>query len=871
MKKLMVTLFVALFCVVGMNAQTIVNVTGNITANTTWYSSRIYILEPGFHYVTNNATLTVQAGTLIKSTGGALVVTRGAKLNAIGTQTRPIVFTSNQPAGQRNPGDWGGILLLGRAPINDPAGQRLAEGGIDPTLGLYGGVDPADNSGSLQFVRIEFAGVPFQPNNETNGLTMGGVGTGTTINNIQVSFGGDDAFEWFGGTVNCRNLVAHRNLDDDMDADYGFSGNVQFGVVVRDPAIADVSRSNGFEVDNDATGSTNSPFTDANFSNFTFFGPQQTNGQAGINANYGRALHLRRSNKVDIFNSVFAGYPTGFLIDGINTCNYYQSGDLKLNNCILAGMAANYAVAAAPAGFTTGTVQGIFLANGGTELAQPTDLQYANPYNFTAPSFLPSPNSPVNSGASFAAAELQNQFFTQTSYRGAFGVGNDWTRCWCEFDPQTAPYTTATNYLTTLPTITGTPVICSGNAATVTASAGFASYLWSNGATTASTTTAVAGAITVTVTNARGCTASASVNITVASLPQVPVINANLPLVVCQTGSTLLNPITLSTQAIPGLTIQWQLNGANLGGQTNPTYTATRAGSFTVRYTNASGCPATSAPTVIVINQEPKAKVAGALYICGATPRTLTASPGNPVANPNLYSYQWYQNGMMIPGATNRTYVTIVADNYSVSVTNNTTNCGKLSPAVTLIPYATPANPVITAQGPITFPAGGSVTLAITAPDPLFTYQWYGVTGGLIVGATNTSYTATTGNRYRARAGNGPCLSNYSNIILVTVQPGQTEMVQQDVNLLEAATEINLFPNPANDGFTTIEFELSNDQQVEVSVVDMTGRVVFSELQSLMAGGQFLNLDVDALAQGTYFVTVRGTEINRTAKLVIQK
>ena len=144
---------------------------------------------------------------MIKGNASTLVITRGAKIIADGTQTEPIVFTSFQPAGSRAPGDWGGIIVCGKSTINDPAGSRLAEGGIDPVKGLYGGTDPNDNSGIIRYVRIEYAGIAYLPNNETDGLTMGGVGLGTTIDYVQVSHGGDDSFEWFGGTVNCKHII----------------------------------------------------------------------------------------------------------------------------------------------------------------------------------------------------------------------------------------------------------------------------------------------------------------------------------------------------------------------------------------------------------------------------------------------------------------------------------------------------------------------------------------------------------------------------------------------------------------------------------------------------------------------------------------
>ncbi len=211
-----------------------VNVSANISTNTTWTANHVYLLQ-GQIYVTNNATLTIEAGTVIQgdinTAGSGLFVTKGAKLNAIGTSSQPIVFTSNQPVGSRNLGDWGGVILLGKASSNSVGGVANIEG-IAPTSDTeFGGgtsPDDNDNSGSLQYVRIEFGGYVYAPNKEINGLTFGAVGRGTTIDHIQISYANDDAFEWFGGAVNCSHLVAYRCLDDDFDTDFGFRGNYNF-------------------------------------------------------------------------------------------------------------------------------------------------------------------------------------------------------------------------------------------------------------------------------------------------------------------------------------------------------------------------------------------------------------------------------------------------------------------------------------------------------------------------------------------------------------------------------------------------------------------------------------------------------------------
>ncbi|HVD96913.1 MAG TPA: hypothetical protein VNB90_01835 [Cytophagaceae bacterium] len=308
------------------NAGTTV-VSGEITSNQHWTADQ-HILLQGYVYVTDGVTLTIDPGTIIKgdkSSKGSLIVERGAKLIAIGTSTNPIIFTSNQPAGTRTYGDWGGVILCGKAPNNWiaapktdgttgnlPLGTGQVEGG---PRSLYGGSDATDNSGTLSYVRIEFGGVAFSPNNEINGLTLCSVGSGTQIDHIQVSYSGDDSYEWFGGNVNCNHLVCHKGWDDDFDTDNGFSGMVQFGMIYRDPYSADQSGSHSFESDSRNENSTALPLTKVVFSNITAVGPLSNPNFNGYNPNFVCAAIARRSSSMSIFNSLLIGYPLGLIID----------------------------------------------------------------------------------------------------------------------------------------------------------------------------------------------------------------------------------------------------------------------------------------------------------------------------------------------------------------------------------------------------------------------------------------------------------------------------------------------------------------------------------------------------------------------------
>jgi hypothetical protein len=300
-------------------------ISGVITSNLSLDSCKVYKLS-GIVYVSNNATLTISKGALVQgikgAPGGTLVVTRGAKLVAAGTQYSPILFTSDQASPAS--GDWGGIVLLGKADINQ-GDSALVEGigGTPPASGYYGGAINSDNSGTLTYVRIEYAGYELSTDNELNGLTLAGVGSGTTVHHVEVYKSKDDAFEFFGGAVNASYLIAVDPLDDMFDFDNGYSGTINYALGVSDPTRADKSQSNGIESDNLATAdSTVSPYTKAVINHLTIIGQQTaaaagiTNGAPSGTGRYGRGAHFRRSSRFDVRNSVFMGFLTGISLDG---------------------------------------------------------------------------------------------------------------------------------------------------------------------------------------------------------------------------------------------------------------------------------------------------------------------------------------------------------------------------------------------------------------------------------------------------------------------------------------------------------------------------------------------------------------------------
>lgn len=368
---------------------------GRITTNTTWTSNNTYLLN-GWVYVDPNVTLTIQPGTVVRGSKvnqGALIIERGGKLIADGTASQPIVFTSEVAPGSRTYGDWGGIVICGRGPINQSGGTAVIEGGVGSTYGGGANPDPNDNSGILRYVRIEFPGIAFSANNEINGLTMGGVGAGTTLDYIQVSYSGDDAYEWFGGTVNAKHLIALRTWDDDFDTDNGFTGKIQFGVVLRDPAIADISESNGFESDNNSSGGTSTPITNPVFSNISVFGPYATTSTLGVNSLFRNAAQIRRNSACSIFNSTFSGFPYGINIDGPSQ-NQAVNNVLRMENVFLTGMVTDNFRAqnpTAPANWTSTDVANWFNTAGknNATYTNNSDLQLIDPFNLVStPNFL---------------------------------------------------------------------------------------------------------------------------------------------------------------------------------------------------------------------------------------------------------------------------------------------------------------------------------------------------------------------------------------------------------------------------------------------------------------------------------------------------
>ena len=311
-----------------INVPTSTTLSGNINTTTTLTSDKTWTLK-GYVYVTDGAKLIIQPGTTIISDiaeKGALCIERGAQIIAEGTATKPIIFTSGKNIGERSPGDWGGIVILGRAKTNRSS-EPTIEGGVGRP---YGGTNDTDNSGILKYVRIEYAGIAALPNSEINALTLGAVGSSTVIEHVQTVYANDDAFEFFGGTVSPKNLYAFATADDDYDFDFGYTGTVTNSVSKRDPQFVDNGDAgNGVECDNDGTGSTATPFTHPKLIGMVLVGPFDVTSLS----NHNLGLRWRRATQFTMTNSKILGYQKGgFSIESNETAQAYKDGISKFEN-----------------------------------------------------------------------------------------------------------------------------------------------------------------------------------------------------------------------------------------------------------------------------------------------------------------------------------------------------------------------------------------------------------------------------------------------------------------------------------------------------------------------------------------------------------
>jgi len=290
-------------------------IAGTIDKDTKLYKRNTYQLV-GTVYVTNNAVLTIEPGTVIRGddkTCGTLVITNGCKIMAEGLETDPIIFTSNKDVLDRKPGDWGGIVIMGKAPINSLGGLHTLPFDLDPLLNHYGGQDAEDNSGILKYVRIEYSGRKLSALKELNGLSLAAVGKKTVLNNIQISFSNDDSFECYGGNLDMNNLVSYRTTDDDFDFTQGAQINISNSIAIRHPFSSDISGSRCFEIDSyDKIENTDiNKLTKINASNITLVNLEENN-QGLVR----ESIHIKENTFFNLTNSIVSGFTPFVILEG---------------------------------------------------------------------------------------------------------------------------------------------------------------------------------------------------------------------------------------------------------------------------------------------------------------------------------------------------------------------------------------------------------------------------------------------------------------------------------------------------------------------------------------------------------------------------
>ncbi|WP_077531165.1 hypothetical protein [Vreelandella utahensis] len=298
------------------------HIDSDITAPTTWTSGHTYVLED--RIFVRDTSLTIEPGARVEGrTGSALIVTRGGTLAARGSRNQPVVFTSHEPEGSRQSGDWGGVVLLGSAPVNQPnAHIEGVDAGTE--AGRFGGEDPRSNCGVITHARIEFAGHEVYSNNELNGLTMGGCGTNTIIRNVQVHRPLDDGIEMFGGTVDLKNVLVSGPGDDGIDWDWGWTGRVQFAIIQQHPDTGD----NAFEGDNNGDHHQASPRSEPRFYNVTLAG-------AGGGLKLNRGMVLREGTGGHFHNMIVDGYGLGAVDTRHEVSALVGSGKLTFTNNLI--------------------------------------------------------------------------------------------------------------------------------------------------------------------------------------------------------------------------------------------------------------------------------------------------------------------------------------------------------------------------------------------------------------------------------------------------------------------------------------------------------------------------------------------------------
>jgi hypothetical protein len=429
----------------------------SVSANRTLYADTVYTLS-GYVKVTNGATLTIQPGTKIVGDttvpGSSLWITRGAKISAVGTASAPIVFTSARSAGNRRPGDWGGLLIIGNARINRTANPIFTEGPTTAAENYAGGTNDADDSGTLKYVRIEFAGydVSNGGGQELNSISSYAVGSGTTYDYVQSVTGLDDAFEFFGGKVDIRHMFSFESGDDHFDWTEGFQGRGQYLIAlqtsVQQPRTGTGTLSSdprGFEGDgceSDKAGCTfaNAPYSMPVWANFTIIGP----GTGVFTPTDGNGAVIRRGSGGSFVNGIIGRWPgVGVSIRDVESNALIAKDSLYFRNIILAENGSNFEAAgtnfgsalqtnAAAWGISTGTLASIFSG------ALPTGTTTVTAANLNLTPTGAAATGGLSAFTPVLTARTANFFgaaMPATAYVGAVepGAGAQWYEGWTVF------------------------------------------------------------------------------------------------------------------------------------------------------------------------------------------------------------------------------------------------------------------------------------------------------------------------------------------------------------------------------------------------------------------------------------------------------
>jgi len=849
-----------------------VTVTSNITSNTTWTTGNTYLLS-GQIYVTSGATLTIQPGVKVlgdkSATGACLVITKGSKIHAVGTATAPIVFTSNQAKGSRATADWGGIVILGKATINQNGGTggngtANIEGFAASSLTEFGGgtsPDNNDNSGELQYVRIEFGGYVYQPNKEINGLTMGGVGRGTTIDHIQTSYTNDDAFEWFGGTVNCRYLVSYRDLDDCFDTDFGYSGNVQFGLALRDPNIADapaVSTSEGFESDNDGTGTTANPRTSARFSNITLIGPYRGNTSATVASGYERGARIRRISELKIYNSIFMDFKKGVHFSDAATETGYNNGLAKFSNNIIAGCLTNI-VNTSSTTVNNLTGSNTFTSTTGTGLL--TAPYTTSAYGAYIGDYRPASSSIALTGASFTDAGFSGLVLTTPT------VSFD-TMHVCKL--ATAPTLSATasagctikwwgTYATGGVSTGTTPPTVSN----VASKNYYVSQVNSLGVESArKSMTVIIDPLVGTPASITGRTIDLCFGTSYKYYVTTPALNATSYTWVMPAGATLVSTSTIGDTAWVSYDNTYVVNVIGVKANNNCGSSATRV----LKTATRPGTPVSITGTSMVCSS-----------VGSSTPVSYSIAGVSGFSN---YTWSVPAGATLVSGQGTTSIDVTYQTGFLVGVISvQTTGSCQSSLARVYKAYVKPAAlPTTVVTGNATPCASGATEgYKVNSVLGATQYNWIAPVGATILNGQGTDsvtvqFTSSlvSGSLLKVQAANACGGSAYKSITLTPNTGCRVASQSSNNSVVSSNVATSLFPNPASTQFT-VNYTSEMSKEIMISVYDVLGRKVSESKNLVSNGSNSIVVNCENFNTGVYTVKVIDLTNNASETLQLVK